>query len=353
MKMASIDRVRSFELGASGVRPKLFEAWRDAHSAVFDVDGHADQIEAFDGKHRLWSTSRFVLSVSACTGISYTRFPGPERGKLLDHFGARLVVAGTIEGDIGTRKIFASAGDLLFLDLQQSISFETSHQGGWTSDLTLWIPRSRLQSWIAEDHLLHGLVLEGGTPGGAVLGAALRSFTMHAGQMTVGEMDAIAEGLVELAAKIVASPLQGFEQSQAAAPLASFVTIRRFIDRNLLSRELGVDMIARTFGLSRASLYRLFEPVGGIASFIRKQRLDRALQEITATGLTNRRIGPIAYRYGFKSAAVFSRTFRETYGIRPTQARSGVSPVFPHGAASPVIDSEVGVLAQCLLEASR
>jgi AraC-like DNA-binding protein len=351
--MATNGPVRSFELGASGVRPKLFEAWREAHSAVFDLAGQADQIEAFDGKHQLWSTSRSVLSESACTGISYARSPGPVRGKLLDHFGIRLVVAGTIEGAVGTRKLFASAGDLLFLDLQQSICFETSHQGAWTSDLTLWTPRSRLQSLIAEEHLLHGLVLKGGTPGAAVLGAALRSFTMHADHLTVGEMDAIADGLVELAAKIVASPLQGIEQSQVAAPLASFVTIRRFIDRNLLSRELGVDMIAKSFGLSRASLYRLFEPVGGIASYIRKQRLDRALQEITATGLTNRRIGPIAYRYGFKSAAVFSRTFRETYGIKPTQARSAVSAIFPHTAVSPATDREVGVLARSLLETSR
>jgi AraC-like DNA-binding protein len=351
--MPTNDQVRVLELGAFGVGTKRFEAWREAHSAVFDVAGQADQIAAFDGKHRLWSTSRFVLSESACTGISYARSPGPVRGKLLDHFGIRLVAAGTIEGAVGTRKIFAGAGDLLFLDLQQSISFETSHKGGWTSDVTLWIPRSRMQSLIAEEHLLHGLVLKGGTPGAAVLGAALRSFTTHADHMTVDEMDAIADGLVELAAKIVASPLQGIEQSQAAAPLASFVSIRRFIDRNLLSRELGVDMIAKTFGLSRASLYRLFEPVGGIASFIRKQRLDRALQEITATGLTNRRIGPIAYRYGFKSAAVFSRTFRETYGIRPTQARSGASAIFNSTEASSATDSEIGVLARCLLEASR
>jgi AraC-like DNA-binding protein len=348
MQMSTNSQVRIFELGVSNANQR-FEAWRELYSAMFDVAGQADQ--AFDGKHQLWSTGRFVLSNSSCTGISFARSPDPVRDKVLDHFGIRLMVAGTVEGAVGTRKILASEGDLLFLDLQQSVSFETAPEGGLTSELTLWVPRSRLQSLIAEEHLLHGLVLKGGTPGGAVLGAALRSFTMHADHMTAAEMDAIGDGLVELAAKIVASPLRGIEQSQVAAPLASFVTIRRFIDRNLLSRELGVGMIAKTFGLSRASLYRLFEPAGGIACYIRKQRLDRALQEITATGLTNRRIGPIAYRYGFKSAAVFSRTFREAYGIKPTQARSAVSAIFPITAVSPA--TEVGILARWLFETSR
>ena len=345
-------QVRMFELGVSGVSTKLFEAWREAHLAVFDVAGQADQIETFDGKHQLWSTSRFVLSESACTGISFVRSPESARGKFLDHFGIRLVVAGTVEGAMGTRKIFAGAGDIVFLDLQQSILLETSIEGGLTSDLTLWIPRSRLQSLVAEENLLHGIVLKGSAPGGAVLGAALRTFTMHADHMTAGEMDELADGLVGLAARILASPLQVIKQSQVATPLASFVTIRRFIDRNLASHEFGIDMIAKSFGLSRASLYRLFEPIGGIASYIRKQRLDRAFQEITATGFTNRRIGPIAYRYGFKSAAVFSRAFRETYGIKPTQARSAASPIFPRIAVSPATDKEVGVLARWLLETS-
>jgi hypothetical protein len=39
-------------------------------------------------------------------------------------------------------------------------------------------------------------------------------------------------------------------------PLASFVTLRRHIDRRLRSPTLGVDTLATTFGLSRASLYR-------------------------------------------------------------------------------------------------
>jgi AraC-like DNA-binding protein len=348
MRMST--KARIFKLGVFRVSIRQFEAWRDAHLGLFEVAGKADQIETFDGKLQLWSTGRFVFSESTCTGISFVRSPEPARVKLLDHFAIRLVVAGTVEGAVGTRKFLAGAGDLVFLDLQQFVGFETSVGGGLTSDLTLWIPRSRLQSLVAEEHLLHGLVLKGGVPGGAVLGAALRTFARHTDHMTVGEMDELADGLIGLAAKTLASPLQAIRQSQATTPLESLVTIRRFIDRNLASRELGIDMIAKSFGLSRASLYRLFEPIGGVASYIRKQRLDRALQEITATGFANRRIGPIAFRCGFKSVVVFNRAFRQKYGIKPTQARSAGSAIFPRTAASSAIDGAAGVLARRLFE---
>jgi AraC-like DNA-binding protein len=133
-----------------------------------------------------------------------------------------------------------------------------------------------------------------------------------------------------------------------AVPLASFVTIRRYIDRNLTAPELGVDMIARNFGLSRASLYRLFEPIGGVSGYIRRQRLNRAYQAITTAEKADHRIGPMAYRLGFKNINSFNRSFRETYGKNPGEARQaarqGISP-------AKTLTSEAlsaGILAQWL-----
>ena len=80
-------------------------------------------------------------------------------------------------------------------------------------------------------------------------------------------------------------------------------------------------MIAKRFGLSRAALYRLFEPAGGVAGYIRKQRLDRAFQEITGGELSNRRISQIGHRFGFRNIHAFNRAFRKEYGMSPSDAR--------------------------------
>jgi AraC-like DNA-binding protein len=141
------------------------------------------------------------------------------------------------------------------------------------------------------------------------------------------------------------------ESTCVAAPLESFTTISRFIEANLARRELNVEKIASTFGLycvnvclSRASLYRLFEPVGGVACYIRSRRLVRARNELTGPGLQDRRIGPIAYRAGFESIAAFNRAFREAYGEPPRKPET--DPIVPTSRG------RMGVLTRWLLEIS-
>lgn len=348
--MLSSGPVRTFKLGVSQAGTMLFEAWRNAHVATFDVTATANQIKNFHGSLQIWATKRFVLSKGTCTTVGLLRARGSPVGMLLDHLGIRLIVEGNVKGDMGTHRIVAGAGDIVCFDLEQALRLETSAGGNVASDITLWVPRARLQSIIADESLLHGLVLERASPAADMLGATLRSYAVHADNLSERDLDQAADGLVELAARLLASSL--WPKSEAAEPTASFVTIRRFIDRHLQSREIGVDMIAKTFGLSRASLYRLFEPIGGIACYIRKKRLDRVYQEIGAVGFANRRIGPIAYRCGFKSVAAFNRAFREAYGITPTQARSAASQIVTRIAVSSSNSSDAGILAKWLFEIS-
>ena len=156
-------------------------------------------------------------------------------------------------------------------------------------------------------------------------------------------------GVTELTAKII-GPVLATNLAPGGTPLESYVSIRRFIDRHLTSPALSVDMIATSFGLSRATLYRLFEPVGGIATYIRKQKLDRAFQEITAASRSNGRVGPIAYRLGFKNFSAFSRAFRSAYGVSPAEAREKAL----HQLPSPLLTSDVvegDSLGRLLIEA--
>lgn len=73
-------------------------------------------------------------------------------------------------------------------------------------------------------------------------------------------------------------------------------------------------------GVSRSRLYRIFEPLGGVASYIRRQRLLRtrdALSDIADT----RSISRIAEEWGFVDASAYSRTFEHEFGISPKEAR--------------------------------
>ena len=74
--------------------------------------------------------------------------------------------------------------------------------------------------------------------------------------------------------------------------------------------------------MARTRLYRLFEPLRGVAGYIQEQRLGRAYAELANPARNHRRIYEIAFGLGFSSEAHFSRIFRSTFGLSPSDVRA-------------------------------
>ncbi|HET6224184.1 MAG TPA: helix-turn-helix domain-containing protein, partial [Dongiaceae bacterium] len=98
--------------------------------------------------------------------------------------------------------------------------------------------------------------------------------------------------------------------------------IQRHIATNLDSPALQAEALCTEFRISRSQLYRLFEPLGGVAHYIQEQRLTRACAELCNPAHDHRRIYEIAYALGFSSEAHFSRVFRATFGLSPSEVRA-------------------------------
>jgi len=297
---------------------EAFLQWRGALGEVFEVRATPSEIAAFRGEIDVHASARHVLSVSRHSPVSLVRRSaalGQERVAI------SLQINGSATGLAGDGPMRADPGDVIFVDLSQSLTVRQSASDGLVDEVTLWTARDRILPLVSDENALHGLVLKADSPSGAVIGATMQAFAGSAARMRLADFDAVADGLVALAAKSMAPALERMSDSASAAPPASFVTIRRYIDRKLASPDLSAGSIAAEFGLSRASLYRLFEPTGGIAKYIRKVRLSRAYQQITAAEYSNRRIGFIAYQLGFKNVSAFSRLFHEVYGVTPGEAR--------------------------------
>ncbi|MGT2486123.1 helix-turn-helix domain-containing protein [Methylobacterium oryzae CBMB20] len=79
--------------------------------------------------------------------------------------------------------------------------------------------------------------------------------------------------------------------------------------------------MARALGMSRSQLYRLFEPEGGVARYLARQRLA-AVRAALDNPLEPRSIGEIGETYGFGSSAQLSRAFRDAYGLSPRDYRA-------------------------------
>jgi AraC-like DNA-binding protein len=318
--------------------------WVASFGPVFTSDESV--VLGTSGAQTIWASRNFVLSHSICERANLVASPYLSGGRAFDHLAICLVLDGAFEAESGDGSVVAVAGDLVLLDLREPMRLVFGAEGNTTSVFTLWAPRARLPAQLSS-HPAHGRLGKADAPGIAVAAAALRALLSQLEAVTFEELDELVAGVVVLVGHAIGlcADLRAPPPTQPA-PLETLVTLCRYVEDNLTARDLGAAKLAATFGLSRASLYRLFAPVGGVASFIRKRRLARAHLELTTAGLQNRRIGPIAYQAGFHSIAAFNRAFRAAYGGTPRNVRK------PNNGFTPSVKrpDEIGILARWLLE---
>lgn len=90
-----------------------------------------------------------------------------------------------------------------------------------------------------------------------------------------------------------------------------------YVNNNLKRPELSVEELSTHLGMSRVHLYkRLLATTGRTPiEFIRVMRLRRGMQ-LLAEGRLN--VTEVARRVGFNSPRIFSRYFKEEYGVLPS-----------------------------------
>ena len=102
------------------------------------------------------------------------------------------------------------------------------------------------------------------------------------------------------------------------------VSAREYIDANLSDPLLSPASIAAAHFISTRHLHNVFHESGTtVASFIRSQRLDGARRDLRDPLHAGKSVGTVAARWGFLDAAHFSRTFRDAFGVPPSDWRRG------------------------------
>ena len=126
----------------------------------------------------------------------------------------------------------------------------------------------------------------------------------------------VLERLLACTRAVLSEPPYPYSARQSARA-AQRAAIDRFIEENLARLDLSAETILPQFGVSRATLYRLFEEDGGVRKYIVDRRLFRALLEISTGGARRGVIQHAAKRWGFSSAANFNRSVRHAFGGTP------------------------------------
>ena len=228
-----------------------------------------------------------------------------------DHLSLQYFVRGGNKVVNGAAEYRERPGNIFAVNLAYQIDAVSEE----SEVLLLVLPRDLVRREIPQLTDAMGGIFVDGSASAQVFCHHMVALKHSLGRATAEETPAITQGTLGLLGALV----QGDDITASAAQQATLRTMCAFIDKHLRNPELGVDSLCRQFRCSRATLYRLFKPLGGVREHIQRRRLMACFKAIAAQG--HRRIFDIALDYGFVSPRHFSNLFRDFFGMTPSEAR--------------------------------
>lgn len=229
-----------------------------------------------------------------------------------DHYIVQFNIAGSHTGDFDGVAFAAGPGEVGICDLSRPMLLHSTA----VKVLTTFLPRAEVEA-VAPNIALHGMVLDANRAG--LLIEHLTAVTRWFPQLLPQTLPGITRATIELLGACLAMEAGRADFGLRESPV--LLRARAYVEHNLLEPSLNPARISEALGVSRSTLYRLFEPLGGVTAYIWERRLHLARAALLDPK-RGRRISEIAFQCGFSSEAHFSRSFRKAFNIRPSDLRS-------------------------------
>ena len=186
--------------------------------------------------------------------------------------------------------------------------------------VSLFVPRTAFLEVFPDPGALHGRVLGANEPAAQLIRQRLNVFSASIAHMSLDGAILRLREIVQLIVDAFGEQAGLRGSKPAIARAIAFDTARRFVHANLSESDLSPESVVESLGLSRATIYRLFQHEGGLHAYIRHLRLRAAADDLVRfPGVA---IADIASSVGFNSASDFTRAFRRAYGFAPQDVRT-------------------------------
>lgn len=159
------------------------------------------------------------------------------------------------------------------------------------------------------------------------LGALVSPFLHGLGQQ-LGTADTIvgmhlSEAVLDLLAAAFAEQLEVEAQIPAdSRRRALMLRVHAHIEDRLADPGLSPELVARSQHISVRYLQKLFAGEGKtVMGWVRERRLERCRRDLTDPRLSAKPVAAVAASWGLPDASHFSRLFRDTYGLTPSEYR--------------------------------
>jgi AraC-like DNA-binding protein len=217
----------------------------------------------------------------------------------------------------GSTERRVNKGELAFFDLSQEIVIEAPA----VANISLAISRRKLEALFPLLDLAHGFVLEPGALTRVLLGMMEECMAIGPA-MTLAEARPIADAIIGVAVACLENLSREQLPANAGSGTASLAAMKGAIERRLTDAGLGPQTLLDEFAITRSTLYRAFEPLGGVSAYITERRLRYAFRRITDPAKPRLRISQLAFEFGFSHAPAFTRAFKAFFGMSPKDVRT-------------------------------
>ena len=301
---------------------ETYELYRQSMADLYAVEGVPPEARpSFYNTTVMALTSEGVVGRGQSSGQIMRRTRPYVRRSSIDGINL-LVNMAPLVGDCAGRDVRSRPGDVQIRDLSR----ETVSRVASVDVYSLLIPRRYVPDILLQPSA-HGTVLGRNTPAGRLIAGHIRILGNQVERLGDGHRRAGLTAALAMTSRALGDMRALDPETRASLRLGLRWRAERWIHDRLLDPDLDADTVARGCGGSRATLYRAFDPDGGVHRFIQKRRLERA--HMTLHEGRRRSVADIAEDHGFPSQSHFSRVFREAFGYSPSDVRPGLSPDFP------------------------
>ena len=279
---------------------------------------HSQPLDDFSTEADLVHLDQLFLQYAYSTARKFERGGDRAQSDGIDVLGVGIQLdGGPMSGEAGGRAFEVPQGAMLLLDMTRPCRI--THPSG--PSIQVAVPRALATRFLGSVPALHGTVVA--PEAAAMLVSHLLQLRRALPDMPVGQQTLLMRTILDLLAvalgrqAVIDLPPHSTDHLPAVA--AKEIAIRE-IDQRLGLPSLTVSSLCERLRVSRSTLFRLFEPDGGVQSFIRRRRLEAA-REALLDETNPDAVGTLAHRLGFSDASHMTRQFRAAYGLTPSAFR--------------------------------
>lgn len=318
--MPATAAVRPAQQGLTSSVATSFDHWKHLVAESFvPLAARTADVDGFRGRMRSRVLDRMSIVEVTATSHEVHRTPALIAQAHERYFKLNLQVEGTGLLIQDNREAVLQPGDLAIYDTNRPYTLTFEEQA---RIMVVMFPCDALS--LPTDYVGQLAAVRMGATGlSGIVGQFIRQLSENLDVLNGPSGSRLATNALDLVSTMLHAAMDMTPDRMKPQALLA-VSVREYIDANLSDPLLSPASIAAAHFISTRHLHNVFHESGTtVAGFIRSQRLDGARRDLRDPLHAGKSVAAVAARWGFLDAAHFSRTFRDAFGIPPSDWRRG------------------------------